>query len=417
MKNTIILLMCAIIGLCTSCDGMLDNIQSYLDEGETIYVGKVDSLEAFPGKNRVQLKGYYLYGVTQKKCVIEWLSMDEEEMKLELDVVRENPEDPFEVTIDNLDEGQYEFSITTYDAQGNHSVESIIESYVYGELYESNLTNRRIDSKNITGTVMEINWRPVNNALEVELYYEDRDGNEVKRIIPVSETKTVIDDCAYEGTLRWKTIYLPEKNAIDKFYSEETIEEYSFYVERELDKSKFKEVILNGDIAMNAWSTSMSLIWDGKYGYDEEGSYSQADDTKGNIVPDASFTFDLGVLTELTRFKLWQRSKNPWEIFIYNSANCKKWEVWGCDHEPSVDYDDTEWTKLMDCEIIKPSGLSLGQVNDEDIAVANEGHEFIFPEGLPPVRYIRFTIKETWNGTLTTFFVQEVSFHGIEQYD
>lgn len=416
MRNFIILLICVVIGLCTSCDGMLDNIQTYLDEGETIYVGKVDSLEAFPGKNRVQLKGYYLYGVTQKKCVIEWLSMEEEEMKLELDVVRENPEDPFEVQIDNLDEGQYEFSITTYDAQGNHSIESVIESYVYGDLYESNLTNRRINSKNITGTTMEINWRPVNDALEVELYYNDREGNEVKRIIPVSETRTIIDDCAYEGTIRWRTVYLPEKNAIDKFYSEETIEEYSFYVERELDKSKFKEVKLSGDIGMNAWGTNMSNIWDDKYGYEEENGFSQADDSQSTLLPQ-SFTFDLGVLTELTSFRLWQRSKNAFETFIYNSANCKKWEIWGCNQMPSTEYDEKEWTKLMDCEITKPSGLPIGQINDDDIAAADEGHEFIFPEGLPPVRYIRFTVKETWNGTNNTFFVQEVSFYGIEQYN
>ena len=337
-------------------------------------------------------------------------------MRLELDVIRENPEDPFEVQIDNLDEGQYEFSITTYDAQGNHSIESVIESYVYGDLYESNLTNRRINSKNITGTTMEINWRPVTDAIEVELYYNDRDGNEVKRIIPVSETRTIIDDCAYEGTIRWRTVYLPEKNAIDKFYSEETIEEYSFYVERELDKSKFKEVKLSGDIGINEWGTNMSNIWDDKYGYEEENGFSQADDSQSTLLPQ-SFTFDLGVLTELTSFRLWQRSKNAFETFIYNSANCKKWEIWGCNQMPSTEYDEKEWTKLMDCEITKPSGLPIGQINDDDIAAADEGHEFIFPEGLPPVRYIRFTVKETWNGTNNTFFVQEVSFYGIEQYN
>lgn len=161
MRNYIIVLWGTILGFCTSCDGMLDNIQSYLEKGETIYVGKVDSLEAFPGKNRVKLEGLYLYGVTQKKCVISWKSMDEEEMSLNLDVVRENPEDPFEVIIDNLDEGQYEFVITTYDAKGNSSIESVVECYVYGELYESNLSNRKIDSWNINGTSLEINWRPV----------------------------------------------------------------------------------------------------------------------------------------------------------------------------------------------------------------------------------------------------------------
>ena len=124
---------------------MLDNIQPYLDAGETIYVGKVDSLTASSGRNRILLKGFYMYGVTQKKCVIRWQSQDEEDKSLELDVVRDNAVDPFEVIIDDLDEGQYEFSVTTYDAKGNSSIESMIEGYVYGNLYESNLTNRKMD--------------------------------------------------------------------------------------------------------------------------------------------------------------------------------------------------------------------------------------------------------------------------------
>ncbi|MCS2590881.1 DUF4998 domain-containing protein [Bacteroides thetaiotaomicron] len=36
---------------------MLDGIQPYLDEGEKIYVGKLDSLKAFTGKNRIKIEG------------------------------------------------------------------------------------------------------------------------------------------------------------------------------------------------------------------------------------------------------------------------------------------------------------------------------------------------------------------------
>ena len=37
MKHLIIIL-CVIAGICSSCNDMLDNIQPYLDAGETIYV-------------------------------------------------------------------------------------------------------------------------------------------------------------------------------------------------------------------------------------------------------------------------------------------------------------------------------------------------------------------------------------------
>ena len=37
MKHLIIIL-CVIAGICSSCNDMLDNIQPYLDAGENIYV-------------------------------------------------------------------------------------------------------------------------------------------------------------------------------------------------------------------------------------------------------------------------------------------------------------------------------------------------------------------------------------------
>jgi len=139
---------------------MLENIQPYLNEGETIYVGKVDSLTASSGRNRILLKGLYIYGVTQKKCVIRWQSQGEEDKSLELDVVRENTIDPFEVMINDLEEGQYEFSITTYDAKGNSSIESVIEGYAYGDFYEGNLVNRKMDRLYTDGNDIVISWRP-----------------------------------------------------------------------------------------------------------------------------------------------------------------------------------------------------------------------------------------------------------------
>ena len=221
MKHRIIIL-CVIAGICSSCNDMLENIQPYLNEGETIYVGKVDSLTASSGRNRILLKGLYIYGVTQKKCVIRWQSQGEEDKSLELDVVRENTIDPFEVMINDLEEGQYEFSITTYDAKGNSSIESVIEGYAYGDFYEGNLVNRKMDRLYTDGNDIVISWRPANNALKCEMYYTDVTGKEKKIKIPIAETETRIEDCDQTKVLRWRTIYLPEENAIDYFYSDFT---------------------------------------------------------------------------------------------------------------------------------------------------------------------------------------------------
>ena len=38
--------------------------------------------------------------------------------------------------------------------------------------------------------------------------------------IPASEMETQLSDCDTTKSIRWRTVYLPEKPAIDKFYTE-----------------------------------------------------------------------------------------------------------------------------------------------------------------------------------------------------
>ena len=54
--------------------------------------------------------------------------------------------------------------------------------------------------------------------------------------------------------------------------------------------------------------------------------------------------------------------------------------------------------KIMDCEIIKPSGSPSGTVTDEDMAAAEDGHEFVFDLSQEPIRYLRIVILNTWEG-------------------
>lgn len=221
MKKYIFILFAVICGLhISSCDDMLESVQPYLDKGETIYVGKVDSLSAHSGKNRILLQGLYVYGLTQKKCVVSWSSPSGEEKSIELEVIRQNPVDKFETLIDNLEEGQYEFSIKTYDAKGNSSIASIIDGYAYGKVYESNLINRKIEEIDQEDNEIIISWRTINSASFCELIYTNNSGYEKNIKIPISEMETRINDCDITKPIRWRTAYLPQKTAIDYFYTE-----------------------------------------------------------------------------------------------------------------------------------------------------------------------------------------------------
>src|SRR5690606_28400354 len=81
----------------------------------------------------------------------------------------------------------------------------------------------------------------------------------------------------------------------------------------------------------------------------------------------------------------------------FANANVKLFEIWGTNEEPNPDGSWDSWTKIMDCEATKPSGLPLGQLSEEDITYALGGEEYKLPEGTPPLRYIRIKVLDTWD--------------------
>ena len=84
--------------------------------------------------------------------------------------------------------------------------------------------------------------------------------------------------------------------------------------------------------------------------------------------------------------------------------------------DPDLDGSWESWTLLLDAEMIKPSGLPMGQNSPEDIDVWRAGHEFLLPVDIPYVRYIRLKIEETW-GAQYRFMIDEMTFWGQEPSD
>jgi hypothetical protein len=167
----------------------------------------------------------------------------------------------------------------------------------------------------------------------------------------------------------------PWKNVSDTLFVEVTP-----LFERELDKAKFSELHLTGDNWTAYNGQPMSNIWNNNFS-------TQFASANGYGFPQ-SFSFDLGVEVELSRFVFYPRSNSSaWRNVP------KVFEIWGStDPDPDGSWDS--WIKLMDGEMNKPSGLTCGEINDEDIARAIEGIEYEFPIGTPKVRYIRYKTIE-----------------------
>lgn len=179
--------------------------------------------------------------------------------------------------------------------------------------------------------------------------------------------------------------------------------------EKELDKKKFKDGHLLGDNFTSHNSRPISNIWDGNL------SVIWHTVPDAGFTPPQTFTIDLGIKAKLSRFMLWNRS----ETYYYGQHNPRYFEVWATDvlsHDISDPYWrgtewKNEWVMLGDFEVVKPSGLPLGQVTDEDRAVQDAGFEFIFESGVGEMRYVRFVVKETWART-AALHIREVSFFG-----
>ncbi|HWK57144.1 MAG TPA: DUF5000 domain-containing lipoprotein [Parapedobacter sp.] len=157
-------------------------------------------------------------------------------------------------------------------------------------------------------------------------------------------------------------------------------------------------------VAHNSGTAYLERIWDGNYGGSDYVS------VPGHGVPQW-FTFDMGTEARLSRVVLFNRTQAQ---YLYNSGAVKRWEIYGSNNpNPDGSFDDS-WTLLMECQSIKPSGLPAGENTEEDRAYAAAGEEFIFPEGTPPVRYLRWKVYENW-GKVTHVNIVEIDLFGQVQ--
>jgi hypothetical protein len=171
--------------------------------------------------------------------------------------------------------------------------------------------------------------------------------------------------------------------------------------EDKLDKSIMKFLKLDNDQPWNLWGAKEEFIID-----DDVSTFGHTD---YGALP-APLTLDLGKPAKLSRMLLFQWA---FDHKYFHHGNPRYFEVYGCPEEPSPSGDWSEWTKIMDCELIKPSGLTGTAITNEDMIYAEKGHEFDFPLDLEPVRYLRIrTLSNNWEGQ-TYAHIAELTFYGI----
>ncbi|MCY1722482.1 DUF4998 domain-containing protein [Prolixibacteraceae bacterium Z1-6] len=208
----------AIAMLFNACEKMEDIHREYLD-GEIIYAPKPLVIQTFAGKNRIGIKYYLINAVNVNKCIVEW---DEGAGSQSVDITPNLPLDSIMFEINNLEERSYIFKIYTVDKHGNRSVKEQISGAAYDTKYVSLLTNRPLLSIDGGGTIdsLTLVWgTPPSGNTGVELAYNNMEGEPVIKMVLPDEDVTIIRGWESEGTMTYKSFYIPEENAIDTFES------------------------------------------------------------------------------------------------------------------------------------------------------------------------------------------------------
>lgn len=199
-----------------ACSKMNDLHDVYLQRGETIYVGKPDSVKIFGGKERVKIR-FWSSDPKAANLVIYWLTRTD---SMSFSIPDHPAADSLEFIIKGLPEYNYSFELVTTNKNfGNRSVPLESNGNSYGAIFQSGLLDRLIGSSRLSDTnELEINWLgAIENAIGTEVEYVNSEGATLTRFVPIDESFTLIEQVT--SSVKYRTLYLPEKNAIDTFYT------------------------------------------------------------------------------------------------------------------------------------------------------------------------------------------------------
>ncbi|MDR0844378.1 MAG: DUF4998 domain-containing protein, partial [Tannerella sp.] len=264
MKNFIFLI-CMIF--LAGCAKMNDKHDEFLAKGETVYIGKVDSVQAFPGNERLLLK-YWISDPRVKNMTVYW-GINDAKSKV-LPVALHAPEEALEeifTAADGLTEGNYTFHWISSDLNGNKSM--TLESFarIYGNLYQEQLFNRRIlETIPADNGDLDITLGGSSSSEEIgmEISYTQTDGTEKTDYYPQPGTSLTLLAVNYAKGVYYRTLYKPSPTAIDTFYT----------------NSAKMDIVKTVNVALNKPTKTINAYW-------ETGEFNCPGVVDGNIGPAA----------------------------------------------------------------------------------------------------------------------------------
>ena len=395
-KNAIAAIICACAAmLMFSCDNINSMHEEYLNRGEGIYIGAADSVQAYSGYRKIQLKWKINADPRIDKAIIYW---DKRAQNVTVPINREASEGEMwmEAILEDMQEIQYIFEIEMQDNTGLVSLPVEVIGAALGDTYLESLYSRVITNiRKLANGDISITWADVNSATlqYTEVHYTDDNGQQRTGRVYNYETGSVFEGLKSGDEIEVISFFEPE-NSFEHFSSPKR----NYFIPslpQSLDKSMFNHIVLAGDNTTTAGGRPLPNLWD-----DNMTGLWVTD--IGSVTVPWTFTLDIGVVTKLSHFVIFCRDG------YYYTQQPRYFSVWGTDelkegvnnNDPYYATDDwkDDWTFMGDFELEKPSGLPGSDYTPSDLDFYRAGFTFNFEEYLPAVKYLRFEIQSVWGG-------------------
>ena len=211
------------LGMCYSCTDINHLHEPYLERGEQIYLGKIDSVHMYAGKNRIEA-GIWFSDIRAKNLVVKYNGgVDSVCIPLERDPERPLRSDSILIKVPDVNEGTaVTFRFIIYDANMKYKslpVEALCSAY--GDNYQESILNRRLISHTYQNGTLTTNWLRTGSVqiVNTEIYYTLANGEESMIKLLPNETSSTLKGVKSGTQVRYRSVYRPESTTIDLFYT------------------------------------------------------------------------------------------------------------------------------------------------------------------------------------------------------
>jgi hypothetical protein len=183
--------------------------------------------------------------------------------------------------------------------------------------------------------------------------------------------------------------------------------------EEKIDKSTWT-VVSQLSVNGNAWEGSTVNFWDDVIDTKEintDNSYFMInrDDNGGALNWPLDIVIDLNKNVKINRFKLWQRAFWYGGVegvpYYYQGENIRAFDIY-------ISNDRQEWTLAGTFDIGDPKDTN-GNISDEKLQEAEDGHDFEFEKTTTPFRYLKLSITSNY-GSEQYVNGSEITLYGLD---